>query len=280
MLSMLCAVFIFGAVFFPALRVFAAGYTLADMENDSAAYYSSPTLRAGLGTNVDAQTIFNGALEFLETGLNPEETSIWAAKTLFSIIMGGSDDPNAQLLDEVKLMMEKQNELAGKISQLENEVISASVVQDINQYLQADKAGLVKTYYGALRQIDVYLSDGTLTQSDGMAQRKTILVSQIPGAAPLGSICPFDELTYSLGSLLTMDHVTVLPNLGHAKIFNIYDEWQKRNYKWEHQGYEDRAFFQNCAISQYLTAASIDKLSLTARIQELPAAQQTLFARV
>ena len=256
------------------LIVRAAGYTEADMPADSAAYYATPVDAVNASSNVDAQEMFNSALDLLETGLDPEKAAIWSAKTLFSIILGGDDDPNAQILDDLMQMMTKQDQLAAKVSQLQEKVIEGSIVTNINAYLEADKAGLVCTHYRSLRRIDAMIQSGSITASDGAIYRQSVLVTDIPGATPLGSICEYDELTYSLGTLLTMDYVTLLPNMPHAKLFSLYDQWQRRHYKWEHQGYEDRAFFQNCALSQYLTAATIDKLSLAARIQQLPEARR------
>ncbi|MDO5110852.1 MAG: hypothetical protein Q4E65_00940 [Clostridia bacterium] len=233
------------------------------------ACYDDSAMNAMNGGEVSEQDLIESALGLLEAAPDPKDISIWAAKTAFKCLLPG-DDPNAEVLGKLSEMMQKQDELMDKLNDLNNVVVSAAVAQQINDYLKADARGLLKTYYGALRQIDTDLQSGTIDSSAAIQKRTTTLTRLIPKTEnPSGSLCEFDEFVYSLGSFLTMDYVTSGLPTPKAKLFTLFDEWQKRNYKWEHQGYEARAFFQNCALSQYLTAASIDKLSLIARIQEL-----------
>lgn len=208
-----------------------------------------------------------GALSTLK---GPVDLALFGAKTVFEVIFP-SENPDAQILSELTAMLQKQDDLRRSINSLSGVVISSEVSAQINDYLKADRAGLVATYYGALRTIDATLSDGTIDKDTAIDERQKILLTQLPGSAPLGSICEFDELTYFLGMMLTMDYATSLPGKSPTNLFSLYKEWQKRNpsYRWEHQGYEARAAFQNCAVSQYITAASIDTLSLSARINAI-----------
>lgn len=246
-------------------------------ETASAQYYSiysDGKLNAMVGGEVSEQSLTEAALGLLEAAPDPEAITIWGAKTVFSFMLPG-DDPNDEVLSKLSEMMQKQDELMNELKSLTNVVVSEGVAQQINDYLKADARGLIKTYYGALRQIDEDYKNNMITSDAAAQRRKTTLTRLIPKAdAPGGSLCEFDEFAYSLGSFLTMDYVTSGLSTPKAKLFTLFDEWQKRNYKWEHQGYEARGFFQNCALSQYLTAASIDKLSLIARMQELPAGER------
>lgn len=236
--------------------------------------YSDGRLNAMNGGEVSEQALLESAIGFLEAAPDPKDISVWGAKTVFKFLLP-SDDPNAEVLAKMSEMMQRQDELMNELNALTNVVVSEGVAQQINDYLKADARGLIKTYYGALRQIDTDCSNNVITSDAAAQRRKNDLTRTIPKATgSSGALCEFDEFTYSLGSFLTMDYVTSGLSVPQAKLFTLFDEWQKRNYRWEHQGYEPRAFFQNCALTQYLTAASIDKLSLTARLQELDPADR------
>lgn len=187
-------------------------------------------------------------------------------------------DANGKLLDKISSMLAKQGELSSKIGALQNKMVKASVIAEINDFFKANNAGTIQTYYNALRNVD---SSGSLTADEKAARRKTILVHDVAGDVALGSICKFDELTYSLGSLLTMNYSTMMDDKPYADLFTLYDEWQKLTFPWEHQGYAYRADFQSNALSQYTAATMVDKLSLVARMQELPESErETLSARL
>lgn len=240
--------------------------------------YSDGKLAALAGGEVTEQELLDTGMGLLEALPDPKNTALWAVETLFSFLVPKSD-PNAEVLSKLAEMMQKQDDLMDKIAKVNSTVVAESAATTINKFLDADSRGLVKTYYGALRQIDEDYKNGTITSDAAIEQRKTALTRHIPKVtAPSGALCDFDEFTYSLGSFLTTDYATAGLPMPTAKLFTIYYEWHKQQdaYRWEHQGYEARAFFQNCALSLYMTAASIDKLSLTARLQELSAGEQMI----
>ncbi len=240
--------------------------------------YSDGKLAALAGGEVTEQELLDTGMGLLEALPDPKDTALWAVETLFSFLVP-KNDPNAEVLNKLAEMMQKQDDLMAKIGEVNNSVVAASAITTINKFLDADSRGLVKTYYGALRQIDEDYKKHLITSDAAMEQRKAALTRHIPKVnAPSGALCDFDEFTYGLGSFLTTDYATAGLPMPSAKLFTIFYEWHKREdaYRREHQGYETRAFFQNCALSLYMTAASIDKLSLTARLQELPAGDQVI----
>ena len=218
------------------------------------------------GSELSAQKVISDSLDLLKALPDPQKTILWSTGVLFSFVKSKSD-PNGKILNKIADMMNKQDDLARQISSIDTRVISGTVSQQINAYLATDAAGLVPVAYDSLIAVDKALSDGSISADEAANDRKSLLIYNITGNAALGTRCPFDDVAYSLGTFLTMDYVTNIPGKSKANLFTLFDEWQKTIYKWEHQGYNARAEFQNNALSQYLTAAMIDKLSLCARIE-------------
>ncbi|MDO5112348.1 MAG: hypothetical protein Q4E65_08590 [Clostridia bacterium] len=239
----------------------------AEAPSDGQHAANSVAVNAG-GDEVSSQEMFTSALEFLKAATDLKDLAIWAASTVFKILLP-SDDPNAALLKKLSDKIDDQTRLINaKTSLISAQIIESSALQQINAYLEKDAAKTILSYKETLYDIDAALSDGHITPDVAATRRTALLVHDLPGAAPLGSLCDFDRLVVELGTLLTMGYATIIPSKPRANLFTLYDEWQKRTYKWENQGYEDRAAFQNWAVAQYATAAAIDKLSLTARIQK------------
>ena len=231
-------------------------------------------MNALAGGEFSEQKLIKEGLSLIKAFPDVKDTALWAADLLFSFVVPSSD-PNAKLLDKLAEMMQKQTEMEQKLDDLNKTLVKSVTAQQINNYLMTDTRGLVKTYYGALRNIDDQLNQGAISSDEASEHRLNVLTRALPKTTGATSFpCEFDEFTYSLGSLLTMDYLTSGLPMSKAKLVTLYDEWMRLNVKWEHQGYEDRALFRNYVLSQYLTAASIDKLSLIARIQELPESQR------
>ncbi|MDD4075203.1 MAG: hypothetical protein PHC80_03850, partial [Eubacteriales bacterium] len=186
------------------------------------------------GGEVTEQELLDTGMGLLEALPDPKNTALWAVETLFSFLVPKSD-PNAEVLSKLAEMMQKQDDLMDKIAKVNSTVVAESAATTINKFLDADSRGLVKTYYGALRQIDEDYKNGTITSDAAIEQRKTALTRHIPKVtAPSGALCDFDEFTYSLGSFLTTDYATAGLPMPTAKLFTIYYEWHKQQdaYRW------------------------------------------------
>lgn len=250
-----------------SLPVMAQSGDLSGAESDVSAVVSDGAVGMTLngatgGTEISSQKVMSDTLDLLKALPDPQKTILWGTGVLFSF-MKSKSDPDGKVLGKLESMMNKQSELKNMISGLGNDIITSTVTQQINDYLKTDAAGRIPINYNSLISADAAVSDGRMTADEA----NNILIYNITDSAPLGTRCPFDDLTYELGTFLTMEYLTNIPGKLNANLFTLYDEWQKRTYKWEHQGYEARANFQNNALSQYLSAAMIDKLSLSARIQ-------------
>lgn len=228
-------------------------------------------------TEMEDQKVYDTLTELIDTGGDPKEFAKWASKKLLYEIMGIKDyDPQGETLAKMDTVIKQNQELSNKIGLLNEKVIKADLVKEINNFMKQLWDGSFKDYYGSLRYYDTQIAAAGSDQARIKAlsdKRLNDLVYGIPASTTLNDeLCQFDKDTMTFGNYLVQPlNVIYDEKVPTADLFEIYHQVMKRTYHWEHQSYENWAGFQNYALSSYISMAGVDKLSLTARIQAIDA---------
>lgn len=246
--------------------------TQEEAEAMSDAYFDALPAADSL-SEVEEQKLIQTAMEAIDNGIDPASWAKWGVKKLILATLGADDDPNAQSIDDkLDTILKNQNELAIKIGQIDEKVVKGDVIKNLNDFMKLDWNGEVKTYYGALGQIDSDLAAGKLTEDQAATKRQAILVYTMnntsPTGAPSGALSDFDKNAYLYGSYL-LESMNVLYGNGTDDLFGMYHQLLKYRYHWEHHAYEEWAGFQNYALGKYVSVNALNRLSLMARIQAI-----------
>ena len=92
-----------------------------------------------------------------------------------------------------------------------------------------------------------------------MLDRKEVRDSFIKG---------YDDVALDMGDDLVKGFMVTYSD-NNDNVFGLYHKWCTYKYHWEHQAYEDWITFRNAVYSQYIAVASVERLSLLARIKVL-----------
>ena len=205
--------------------------------------------------------------KFLETGGEPWELAGVAIGELLPKILNldpGKSDTE-KILEDLDTILRNQDKMIGQLSEIDDDIIGLSIKEDIQRYYDRQTTG-IKDNYTTVRRI---VSGNDLEKLNRYITYE--VAGQEPGKDPdkypdpKPDPCDFDKEVDALGDALT-ENYPVLYGSKSDNFFGIYKSWMQYKYHWEHHAYEEWMNFRNAAYSQYWTAACIDGLSLTQRI--------------
>ncbi|MBO4266173.1 MAG: Ig-like domain-containing protein [Lachnospiraceae bacterium] len=205
--------------------------------------------------------------EFLKTGGNPLEIT-GVAVELLPRILGIDDKPDSEeVLLKLNEVIKNQEKMIQQLREINSNVIKSDLVSDIRDFYSKFGDGQIKTHYETLYGVS---HDENMTNEEKLKEINTLLIYTVPvsseGNIPSSGLCKFDLDIMTLGSYFTNSTPTTEGYEGN--IFGVYKRWCQYNYHWEHQSYDDLISFRNTAYMQYMMGATIDAMSLTARINE------------
>lgn len=213
----------------------------------------------------------------------------WGLSTIYEMTFG-ANQPDTGTAAQLEQLMESSAAISRQIDQLDNTVVSAALLSDINEFVKWTWSDNGYKAFRALKRIDKQLeadkaaaaaikdsaeSEKALAEAiDTAAQsRKNELLYVIPkrqeGLKPTGYITEFDEraITYAKYLLTEMR----MANGKWGTLFDMYYESLRLSgqYKWENQAYNEILDFETNALAGFVVAATVDRLSLCARIDEI-----------
>lgn len=225
------------------------------------------------GTAIDDQDEYDKLMDLIDHCDSPEDFACWTAKFLIAGALQCDDDPNYQSIDQkLDTIIANQEAILNALESLDEKVVKANIIDDLKDFLQQDWNGKLLTDYRAISSLDQELGPNPTEEkkAEVAAKRKTKVMFGLIGATEDTDIADsfenaFDPQTYQYGSYLIGTYQVVY-DPGVDKLYGMYNQLLKYNYKWEHQAYDIKTSFQNACLGKYLTMVSLDRLSLTARI--------------
>ena len=215
--------------------------------------------------------------EYFKTGGDPLEilsvTIGNAIPFLYGLDVKKSKDE--LMMEKMDLMLRNQSEMIGQLGKLNENVVKSELASNINKAFDIQRTGEIPRNYKTIlpiilgEKVDETLDYSKMTE----AKREEILNNKLiysftgatDGTQPLDTTYPFDDMIMTMGSYLS-DNQVVTYEKKHDSLFGIYEMLCRYNYHWEHKAYDDLMSFRNVAYSQYWMGASMDMMSLTARI--------------
>lgn len=213
----------------------------------------------------------------------------WGLDSFYAMTFG-ANQPDDGVASKLEALLESNEAISRHIDKLDHEVVSSSLLSEINGFVKWTWQDEGQIAFNALKDIDQELAKAKkdaeaikdpaakakalADAADIAAQdRKNTLLYVIPkrqaGLKPTGSISDFDTraITYAQYLLTRMR----MANGDFGTLFDMYYESVRLsgNYKWENQAYEEILEFEANALAGFVAAATVDKLSLCARIEEI-----------
>lgn len=264
------------AAFLLALMLIASSVVSATAESDL------------VGNPATALTVVNWILTKVGTAA-ANKTINWGLDTIYQMTFG-ANQPDAGTAAQLETIINSNAAISKQVAKLSDTVVNASLLSEINGFIKWTWSDSGYNAFRALKNIDKQLekdkaaaaaikdpekSKAALEEAiDTAAQsRKNELLYVIPkrqeGLKPTGYVTDFDEraITYAKYLLTEMS----MANGERGTLFDMYYESVRLSgqYKWENQAYEDILSFETNALAGFVVAATVDRLSLCARIEEI-----------
>lgn len=243
-----------------------------------------------LGNPVAAASVVSWILS--EAGKAAGRKAInWGLDSLYDITFG-EDKPDADTAAQLEKLLSSNAAISNQVAKLSDTVVNASLLSEINGFIKWTWTENGYKAFRALKRIDEQLEEDKAAANaiedtekkkkaledaidDAAQSRKNELLYVIPkrqeGLKPTGYITDFDEqaITYAKYLLTEMG----MANGKSGTLFDMYYESVRLSgqYKWENQAYTDILDFETNALAGFVVAATVDRLSLCARIEEIEA---------
>lgn len=216
------------------------------------------------------QEYMNTIAEGIEHMSDPAEFAAWAAAGLFKQIFGiDENDQSDNILHSLDALMDQITAIQAQMQKVDDHVIKSEIATELNTYFRDNFwDDSIQNYYNTLRGIE---QKTDLTDQERYNKRMQALIFDFTGnmtGEVYGGLCDLDLKTNVLGNYMTQG-LSVAYQSEKANLLDMYHYFCKLSYHWEHNAYNDWITFQNEAFSMYMMAATIDRLSLQARIQKL-----------
>ena len=197
----------------------------------------------------------------------------YGVNTVFDMIFG-SDGPEQEIIQQLDVVLKEMNHMEDQIAQLNGKVVEASLLQTINEFVRWtwDGSASMSLGYAALRAVDDDLKAGKLTKEQAEQHRKSLLLYGVTGhteGTVSGATCNFDDMTLKYGKFLVTNQQMITGGTGN--LFTFHRESMRYAVHWENQAYDAMEDFQLYALSGFIAAATVDRLSLLARIEQIQA---------
>lgn len=213
----------------------------------------------------------------------------WGLNSFYEMTFGAAS-PDADVAAKLESLLESNEAISRQIDKLDQKVISSSLLKEVNEFIKWTWEDEGQIAFNALKDIDLDLEKAlkvaeamtdpvekekavALAIDTASQHRKNILLYVVPkrqaGLKPTGSISAFDSraITYAKYLVTKMR----MANGNYGTLFDMYYESVRLsgNYKWENQAYEEILEFEANALAGFVAAATVGKLSLCARIEEI-----------
>ncbi|MDD6251418.1 MAG: hypothetical protein PUA85_02060 [Oscillospiraceae bacterium] len=228
-------------------------------------------------STVSDQEIINGVLTLLESVVSPKKAVEWGANKFVSKVLGlssKSEKESKEIMEKLDKLMEGQSKLQESMATLSKQVTCSQLNTILNEFegLIASEQ-ITNNAYSTLRDIDAKEDNGTYSSDDAYAARLQCLTKDLGLTDETMSRVDvdIDKYTDKLASaLLTSMKVTYEDGKTlNNDLFEINYQSLRRTYRWENQAYGEWIAFQNKALGTYAIAATVNRLSLLARIEKI-----------
>ena len=215
---------------------------------------------------VKEQEIIANISEVIEKIPEPADLAAWGTGKLLKTMFGVNDNAQSeQIMAKLDEILTNQKIIKDKLNQIDERVVKKEIIDDLNLYFVLDNAKTIDTYHDAIERIDKEKKSQDQKSADMVEE----LAKTIPGSPVVtDSLTEIDKLPFQMSDFF-ITGVKVTYQNSNDNIFGLYHMWCKYQYHWEHQAYEDWITFRDYVYLQYINAASIDRMSLVARIQIL-----------
>lgn len=256
---------------------FVAAANSNDIAGEPSSYSSTISNDTDFLSTVSDQEIISDLLSLMESVVNPKKTVEWGAKKFVSKVLGlssKSENESKAIMEKLDKLMEGQSKLQESMSTLSKQVTCSQLNTILNEFesLIASEQ-ITNNAYTTLRDIDKKEEDGVYTDKEAYAARLQCLTKDLGSTEETMSRVDLDIDKYTdklASALLTSMKVTYEDGKTlNNDLFEINYQSLRRTYRWENQAYGDWIAFQNKALGTYAIAATVNRLSLLARIEKI-----------
>lgn len=231
---------------------------------------------------VKSQEVVNTIAEAVEHMADPEEFITWTVSELIKALFKENPMPGTKSeIEEIEEILNKVDTIDSKLDLLSEKINQQETAHIINEFKQFDNSNNAQGMVEVLSSID---KDNSLSADEKGAERIKLLLYKVTNT-PEGSAVQ-DEL-YSTAFDGVYDQYKAFVSTKYINadnesmyIIEMYDRLLRTTDKWYQQYYQDKIVFQNYLVGKYMTVATMEKLSLTARIQEYEKSNTDSKARV
>lgn len=223
-------------------------------------------------STISDQDVINGVLSMIDSVVDPKKTVEWASKKFLSKALNITDD-NEKIMEKLDKLMEGQSKLQESMDTLSKQVTCSQLNTFLNKFQELISKQSTNKIFRELRKIDdeekagVYSPDKAAKKRIQCLTNDLGLTDETMGSADIA----IDEYTNELASALlkTMKVTYEDGQTLNNDLFEINYQSLRRTYRWENQAYGEWIAFQNKALGTYAIAATVDRLSLLARIEKI-----------
>ena len=242
--------------------------TSINMCNATDAYASN--LSESSDDAVKSQEVVNTIADAVEHMADPEEFLAWTASEIIKELFKSNPMPGSKSeIEEIEEILSKVDTINSKLGLLSEKINQQETAQVINEFKQFDNSNNVSVMVKVLSDID---KDTTITADEKAAERKKLLLYDITNTKEGSAIqdelysTAFDGIYDQYKAFLSTKYINA--DNDSMYIIAMYDKMLRTTEKWYHKYYKDKIAFQNYLVGKYMTVATVEKLSLTARVQE------------
>ena len=187
----------------------------------------------------------------------------WGVEEILGWLFGGETTSEEEKL--LKELMDQIKDLSDAIHKVQEELNLQSLITPLNDMDKFISNKLPGYLYQGLIDID---NDKTLSEDEKRANRLSLLTDSIGAVNPANIDTNFDNFARSFANMMLDKHRVVLD--GESKqlmIYQVYYEYLRRTYKWEHQAWDNWVAFQCRAVAMAVQVLTIERFSLQARLE-------------
>lgn len=245
-------------------------------EADANSISNSLSNDAGFFSSTSDQEIIYDVLNLVEGVVTPEKTVDWAARKFLSEALGlksKSEQESADVMEKLDKLMDGQSKLQESMNTLSKQVTCEQLNGFLNDFQKLTSEQTTNDVYNTLRGIDKDEEEEKCSAEVASARRLQCLTTDCGLTEKTMSRADkgIDKYTHELATALTTPMKVTYEDgkTLYNDLFEINYQSLRRTYHWENQAYDEWIAFQNKALGTFSIAATVERLSLLARIEKI-----------